>query len=274
MNIGVIGCGSMGKMLLEKFSASGMTDPAHLFAANRSPGKLRAVSGICTVCGSNREAAENADILFLCVRPADMRTVLGEIRQSVKETALTVSLNGSIPFSLLERCLHGGLAKAIPSVTAEIDRSQTLVCYNDRADAEERKSLERLLACMGSVTVLPEQEMGMGAELVSCMPGFIAAIFDVICRSAKQHTALSDAQIADMVTQTLAATGGLMCAKQLSFGDVLSRVATRGGITGAGADVIYRMLPEAADELFRRTLEKRRITAEDAERLFAGAEEN
>ena len=41
MNIGIIGCGSMGKMLLEKFSASGMTDAAHLFAANRSPQKLQ-----------------------------------------------------------------------------------------------------------------------------------------------------------------------------------------------------------------------------------------
>ncbi|MBR5405338.1 MAG: NAD(P)-binding domain-containing protein [Oscillospiraceae bacterium] len=269
MNIGIIGCGSMGKMLLEKFSASGMTDAAHLFAANRSPQKLQAVSGLCTVCGSNREAAEHADILFLCVRPADMKTVLTEIQQSVKETALTVSLNGSIPFRLLEQSLPGRrLAKAIPGVTAEINRSQTLVCYNDRVKAADRAALERLLSAIGSVTVLPEAEMGMGSELVSCMPGFIAAVFDVLCRAAKQHTALSDAQIADMVKETLAATGALMCQQKLSFADVLDRVATKGGITAEGADVIYRMLPETADELFRRTLEKRRITAEHAERSF------
>ena len=267
MNIGVIGCGSMGRMLLEQFSASG-SDAAHLFAANRSPGKLQAVSGICTVCGSNSEAAAQADILFLCVRPADMKTVLEEIAPHIREHALTVSLNGSISFSLLEQFLPGRLAKAIPSVTAEIRRSQTLVCFNDRTDSTDRENLKSLLSCMGSVMELPEREMGMGSELVSCMPGFIAAIFDVICQSAKQHTALPEEQVAEMVTETLCASGELMRTKQMSFRDVITRVATKGGITAEGTDVIYEMFPAAADEMFRRTLEKRRVTAENAERSF------
>lgn len=33
----------------------------------------------------------------------------------------------------------------------------------------------------------------MGSELVSCMPGFIASIFDVICQSAIKHTCVTDA---------------------------------------------------------------------------------
>lgn len=273
MNIGIIGTGSMGRMLLEQFSASGMTDAAHLFAANRSPEKLRAVSGLCTVCGSNREAAERAEILFLCVRPADLRTVLEEIAGSVPQTALTVSLNGSISFSLIERCLPGRrLAKAIPAVTAEINRSQTLICCNDRASADDRERLARLFSCMGSVMFLPEREMGMGAELVSCMPGFLAAICEEICRAARPHTALTDRQIADMVTETLCATGELMRAKQMSFREVIDRVATKGGITAEGTAVIAEQFPAAAEEMFRRTLEKRRITAEHAERLFDGAE--
>lgn len=271
MKIGVIGCGSMGKMLLERFSAAG-TAASELFAANRSAEKLRAVSGICTVCGSNREAAEKADILFLCVRPADMKTVLEEIGQSVREPELTVSLNGSISFRLLEQFLPGRLAKAIPSVTAEIGRSQTLVCFNGRADDSDREKLKAVLSCMGSVTELPEREMGMGSELVSCMPGFVAAIFDVICQSAKRHTALSEEQIAEMVTETLCATGELMRAKQMSFREVIGRVATKGGITAEGTAVIAEQFPAAAEEMFRRTLEKRRITAENAERLFTGAE--
>ena len=267
MNIGVIGCGSMGKMLLEQFSASGI-GAAQLFAANRSPEKLQAVSGICTICSSNREAAEQADILFLCVRPSDMRLVLEDIAQSIRENALTVSLNGSISFALLEQFLSGRLAKAIPSVTAEIGRSQTLVCFNDRADSTDCENLKTLLSCMGRVIELPEREMGMGSELVSCMPGFIAAIFDVICQSAKQHTALPDAQIAEMVMETLCAAGELMRTKNMSFRDVITRVATKGGITAEGTDVIYKTFPDTADEMFRRTLEKRRITAENTERAF------
>ena len=108
----------------------------------------------------------------------------------------------------------------------------------------------------------------MGSELVSCMPGFIASIFDVICTSAGSHTDIPREQIVKMVLNTLSATGELMLAKDLSFDEVVERVATKGGITEEGTRVIYDMFPPAADEMFNKTLEKRRLTAENAGRSF------
>ena len=54
----------------------------------------------------------------------------------------------------------------------------------------------------------------------------------------------------------------------MSFDDVVSRVATRGGITEEGTRIVYERFPETADQLFEKTLEKRRRTAEKAEELF------
>ena len=272
MRIGVIGCGSMGKMLLEQFSVQ--IPPAELLVSNRSAEKLRAVSGIASVCPDNRALAEQADIIFLCVRPADMPAVLAEIRDAVSPEALLVSLNGSISFEALGRMLPHRTAKVIPSVTAEIGRSQTLVCYNETTPEPDRQRLETLLRCMGDVIVLPEQELGMGAELVSCMPGFLAAIFDVICRSAKRHTAIPPEQIADMVLRTAAATAALMTETGAGFQDIVSRVATKGGITEAGTAVINERFPEIAAELFARTLEKRAQTACAAAEALRAAAKN
>lgn len=109
----------------------------------------------------------------------------------------------------------------------------------------------------------------MGSELVSCMPGFIASIFGVICRSAQKHTEISHEQIVRMVLNTLSAAGDLMLKQDLSFAEVVSRVATPGGITEEGTSVIYEMLPSAADAVFEKTLEKRKITAKHAEELFS-----
>ncbi len=83
---------------------------------------------------------------------------------------------------------------------------------------------------MGNVIELPEEEMGMGSELVSCMPGFIASMFDVVCQSAKSHTSLTVEQIVQMVTNTLYGTGRLMLEQNLSFDQVVRRVATKGSI--------------------------------------------
>ena len=266
--IGIIGYGSMGKMLLCKFSESGMVSKEHLFVANRTPGKILEAPEKYTICTSNKELALKSDIVFICIRPGDIKNVLDEIAECVNDGALIVSLNGSIPFELLENRKKHKYAKVIPSVTAEIDRSQTLITYNQAVTEQDRNDLEMLLSTIGNTIVLPEEEMGMGSELVSCMPGFIASIFDVICRSAQKHTSISPEQIKEMVLSTLTATGELMLEKKMDFEDVVERVATKGGITAVGADIIYEKFPQVIDEMFEKTLEKRRMTAQAAQRAF------
>ena len=207
-------------------------------------------------------------IVFLCVRPVDLKSVLSEIAQDLSSDSFVVSLNGSITFDMLSKIFSGKIAKVIPSVTAEVDRSQTLVCYNEKVEEKDKEKLETLLRTFGNVIELPENEVGMGSELVSCMPGFIASIFDVLCSSAKKHTSIPEDQVVKMVLQTMCATGELMLEKNMSFEDVVNRVATKGGITEEGTKVVYEGFPETADLLFEKTLEKRRLTAEKAQASF------
>jgi len=268
MNVGIIGYGSMGKMLADKFVASGNKDIGQVLVANRSKEKLNTVPPEIIICTDNRELAEKSDIVFVCVRPVDMGDTIREIAPVLREDALLVSLNGSISFEMIRRITDRKTAKVIPSLTAEIDRSQTLVCYNEKVTDDDRKQLESLLGCIGNVIVLPEKEMGMGSELVSCMPGFIASIFDVICKSAKKHTEIPADQVVAMVLSTMSATGDLMLRKEMTFEEVVTRVATKGGITQEGTAVVYEKLPDLADELFEKTLEKRRMVAENARKQF------
>ena len=268
MKISIIGYGSMGKMITEKLTASEQGKIHGFSVANRSKEKLQNVPSGVVVCDSNYDCAAGADILFLCVRPVDLKTVLEDIVPVLSEDAFVISLNGSVSFSMLEKCFAGKMAKVIPSVTAEVDRSQTLVAYNGKVESADKEKLETLLSAFGNVIELPENEIGMGSELVSCMPGFIASIFDVLCTSAKKHTSIPDAQVIKMVLQTMCATGELMLEKDMSFEDVVTRVATPGGITQEGTKVVYEKFPVTADLLFEKTLEKRKATAEKAQKSF------
>ena len=261
MKIGIIGYGSMGKMLLWKFSENYKIANQDLYVNNRTIEKCEEASNIAQIV-SAKELAAACDIFFVCVRPADIRTVLEDIKDCIKDDALVVSLNGSVSFESIGAIIDCQTAKVIPSLTAEICRSQTLVCYNNQVTDDNKVILEALLASIGDVITLPENEMGMGSELVSCMPGFIASIFDVICTSAKKHTSIPDDQIVKMVLQTMSATGDLMLQKDMTFEDVVTRVATPGGITEEGTKVVYAGFPETADLLFEKTLEKRRMTAQ------------
>ena len=73
-----------------------------------------------------------------------------------------------------------------------------------------------------------------------------------------------------MVLNTLTATGELMIEKEMTFGEVVERVATKGGITQEGTSIIYDKFPEIADELFVKTLAKRAQIAKNAEEQIAG----
>lgn len=267
MKVGVIGYGSMGKMLLDKFSEGGLSKD-ELLVANRTKEKLSECAGYATVC-DNRGVASASDIVFVCVRPVHMKGILEEIRDNIREETLLVSLNGSITFEMLDKVVSHKTAKVIPSLTAEIGRSQTIVCYNDKVTSEDKDNVGKLLSLIGKVIELPEEEVGMGSELVSCMPGFIASIFDVICRKAKEHTSIPEEKIVKMILNTMSATGDLMLRKDMSFEQVVTRVATKGGITEEGTKVIYEMFPEAAGEMFEKTLEKRRATAKKAADAFS-----
>lgn len=268
MNVGIIGYGSMGQMLLEKFAESGIIKFKELFISNRHIEKIHHLTTLYNVCRSNGELAQKADIIFICVRPSEIKSVLEEIKPNMKEDALVVSLNGSITFEYMEKVIDCKIAKAIPSVTAEVNQSQTLVCFNQSVADFDKKEVISILECMGNVIELPENEMGMGSELVSCMPGFIASIFDVLCQAAKKHTLIPEQQVVQMVLNTLCATGNLMLENNMTFDEVVSRVATKGGITEEGVKVVNEAFPEIADTIFLKTLEKRRLTAQKAEELF------
>lgn len=267
MNIGIIGYGSMGKMLVEKFlETENIFD--EIYVSNRNPEKISHLANVVNICENNSDLAENAQVIVMCVRPTDIKAVLEDIMGKISDDTIIVSLNGSVSFESLGKIVSHKMAKVIPSVTAEINRSQTLVCFNEHMNSADKEVIFSLFKCVGNVIELPEAEMGMGSELVSCMPGFIASIFDVICSSAKKHTSIPEEQIVGMVLDTLCATGELMIDKEMSFQDVVSRVATKGGITEEGTKVVYEAFPEISDELFDKTLDKRKQTAQKAEELF------
>ena len=267
MKIGIIGYGSMGKMLLHKISNNCNVVKDNLLVSNRTIEKLKEVDNISTTL-NNLEVARNADILFLCIKPIDYMEVLNEIKDTIKKETLVVSLNGSISFNTIHKVISNKLIKVIPSLTAEIDKSQTLVCYDDGVSDSDKTAIKELLYSFGSVIELAEDEIGMGSELVSCMPGFIASIFDCLCTEAKNHTTISKEEIVKMVLSTISATADLMLEKNMTFSDVVDRVATKGGITIEGTNVIYEKFPNISNELFVKTLEKRKETKEKIDNMF------
>jgi len=188
--IGIIGLGSMGTMILHNF----YNDPAiksNIICSNRSAEKLALLKSQyynAVFVPNNIDLAKKSDTIFLCVKPVDFKAVLTDLAEADLAGKIIISLNATIPFELIESIIgKQKIVKIIPSVTAEVFESPTLVAFNQILQDTDKEFLLELLKRMGQPEELMEEELGFGSELMSCMPGFIASIFSEVEKVAFEY---------------------------------------------------------------------------------------
>jgi pyrroline-5-carboxylate reductase len=263
MKIGIIGFGSMGRMLMRKFLETGTIMQEELYVSNRTKEKLSELSSFypkVNIC-NNESVVTSSDFIFICVRPAQMKDVAEIIKPYIKKGQHICAVNACIRFYQLNSIFPGcSCSIVIPSVTGEVNKSVTLASFNSHAAKHEIDLIQSLLSSFSSVVVIPENELGICTDLTSCMPGFIASIFDIIVEEASHHSSLSKNEIHSMIITTILGTSKLCVDQKMSFDKIVERVATKGGITEEGEKVIRSRFPEIVKILFQHTREKRENT--------------
>ena len=270
-NIGIIGYGSMGKMIFSKIIESKIVHESNVFLAEKAYEAIKDLKTVypqLNICEYNNDAVKNADTVFLCVKAMDIIKVLTEILPEMKKGCHIVSLNGSVMFRQMEPICGGRkISKITPNINGEIKQAITLVSHNALVGADDKNELKKLLECFGSVVELPETETGIAIDLTSCMPGFIGAVLKIISDEAVKQSSIPRDDINKMLLGTVRGTANYLLEKDVTFEELVSRVATKGGITEEGTKVINLKLPEIVSEIFARTIEKMRVTTENVQKL-------
>jgi len=119
---GFIGTGSIGSMLVKKFVETGVIESAATYINSKNGLSSKALAKTTQVIASpsNRTVAEGTDVLFICVKPLQVRDVLKEIQDVLKPGALLVSISGCVSLAQLEDWTLGKVRciRVIPSITS------------------------------------------------------------------------------------------------------------------------------------------------------------
>lgn len=269
IKVGLIGYGSMGSMLVGSLIRSGRIKPEEMIVSTRTKNKLQDIKNLwdsINVTEDNCEAVRRAKYIILCVKPLQIKDVLLETRHCITPDTNIISIAGSVPMKFIEKVSGAKVTKLTPSLTSEVLDGISLVCHSASVSAEEREYIETLLGGISTVMKVKEEDLELAAELTSCMPGFIAAIFrNLVDSTMRQGSGLGRKEAEEMVMRTLYGTAKLFIEKNMGFDRMIERVATKGGITEEGVNVFDEMLPEVFDEMFRRTLAKRKVVREKVE---------
>lgn len=263
---GFIGTGSMGSMLIRKFIGTGLVAPSAITASSKTGIAVRALAestGI-NAAPSNRAVAENADVVFICVKPLQVRVVLGEIRSVLNRDVLLVSIAGCVSLEDLREWAgdHVHCVRIIPSVTAEQNAGISLVAWGRSVRPEDKNLILGLLNATGTAVETDEEHFDLYTNLTSCGPALIVAMMREFAGAAVR-TGTVRTEIAEyLVKETMIGTARILAVDQMKFDEVIGRVATKGGSTEEGVKVLQARLPATMDEVLAALDAKRRITAE------------
>ncbi|GAA0353964.1 late competence protein ComER [Bacillus horti] len=259
MQIGFIGTGSMGTILIEAFIQARVLAPSHIHAANRTFSKVKELAQIYTglhAYPTNIRVAQRADVIFLCVKPLEFKQVVDEIAPFIHDRQLIVSITSPIQIEELEQALEAKIAKIIPSITNSVGKGASLIIAGSRCTEEDKQYLQELMSGISRPVWIEEHWTRVSSDIASCGPAFLSFMLQEMIEGAVRKTGISREQATTLTTNMIVGLGELFKQGKFTLQSLQERVCVPGGVTGAGLGVLEKELSGVFDKLFQETHRK------------------
>jgi pyrroline-5-carboxylate reductase len=175
--VAVIGAGMMGSAIIKSLVKGGYK--GQITAVDIQVEKLKELEKIGVKIGSdNKKAAQDADIVFVIVKPGDVEKVL---KETVKETKgkLLISVAATVPLAFLKK--HASEAKIVrimPNLGAMVQASYTAYCCDSNVTAADKQKVQTLLNMMGQCDEMDEKYMDAITAVSGSGPGYMSIIIE------------------------------------------------------------------------------------------------
>jgi pyrroline-5-carboxylate reductase len=236
--IAVIGAGMMGSAIIKSLLKGNYS--GEITAVDIAPEKLADLAKLgAKVSSDNCKAAENADIVFVIVKPGDVAKVLDEISGAISGRGkLLISVAATVPLAFLKK--HAPQAKIVrimPNLGAMVQASYTAYCCSENVSAQDREKVKTLLGMMGVAQEIDEKFMDAITALSGSAPGYLSVIVEALTYAGlKVGLPRNIAQTA--AAQCIMATGKLVLDLPEEPSKIKDMTTTPGGTT---IEAIYQI---------------------------------
>lgn len=232
MKIGLIGSGNMARAMARGWGRPLLcADPL----AERAQALAEELGG--RALASNREVAEQADLVVLCHKPAQLASVAGEIAGQAKAVA---SILAATPLDALRAAYPDRpVYRFIPSLPVEVRQGAVVQAAAPAQDPQLDARVSELFAELGTLVVLDDSLVDVAMGLMSCGPAYVALVAEAQI-DAGVRRGIPAPQGADLVVQTLAGTAELLRRRGNDTIAIRREVTSPGGVTARGLDALER----------------------------------
>lgn len=235
MKIGFIGLGNMagamiGGMLEKQMVAAEDIIGSAKTAATRD--RIKAKYNIRTA-ETNAQAAEEADILFLAVKPVFLAEVIAEIREAVKEDALIVSIAAGRDLKFLKEAFHRPglkIIRCMPNTPALVLEGCTGVCAGEDVPQEDLDRVVKLMESFGKASVVPERLMDVVVGVSGSSPAYVFMFIEAMADEAVA-AGMPRKQAYEFAAQAVLGSAKMVLETGMHPGELKDMVCSPGGTT-------------------------------------------
>lgn len=265
--VAIIGCGKMGSALVEGAVRAGRMAASDLLLFDVVPEASRGLAerigaidappnGVATI----EEAVAGAEVVLVCVKPADIDGVLAAVDAS-EGSRLVVSIVAGVALSRLES-LAGGKARVVrvmPNTPALVGRGASAYALGTRADEADADFVEGLLGAVGTVRRVKESLMDAVTGLSGSGPAFVYTVIEALADGGVRCGLPRDAAL-ELAATTVAGAAEMVLSTGQHPAVLRDQVTSPGGTTIAGlaeleACGLRSALIEAVSAAARRSAE-------------------
>ena len=133
----------------------------------------------------NVKAVQDADIIFICVKPQTVQEVLEEIRSHISPGQLVISVAASVSTSQIESVLgvKTAVVRAMPNTPCALGVGMTGLCKGSYVSAEQIALACPLFDVVGRTVVVDEKHMDAVTGLSASGPAFIYIILESLAEA-------------------------------------------------------------------------------------------
>lgn len=233
--IGLIGCGNMGRAMLNGWLGAGIAPGAITVVDPSNPLLPSGVRGIADIAALNA----TPDILILAVKPQMLSTVAPALSGAVTGTTVLVSVLAGTTVATLQRHFPAAhaIVRVMPNLPASIGAGVSAV-FTQHPDAEVRLRATQLVAPLGQVEWIADEALFDAVTALSgCGPGFVFRFIETMAHGGAALGLPAD-QAMRLALATVRGAALMAAQSEEDVATLANRVASPGGSTRAGLNVL------------------------------------
>ena len=234
MKIGFIGTGNMGSSIIKGILSSKFekSENINIFDLDKEKvNNLVKEYGVNAV-NSEKELAENCNIIILSVKPHIIPTVLKNLSGNVKKDTIILTIAAGISISVIENALGEDkkVVRTMPNTPAQVLSGMTAVTFNKNIENSEKEIIFKLLNSFGKSVEIEEKLMhaytGISGSLPAYVYMFMEALADggVLCGMPRNKAY-------EIVAQTVAGSAKMLLETGKHPGQLKDEVCSPAGTT-------------------------------------------